>query len=90
MEGIELMQLNRKTTALMNLCSGPAKLVQALGITKSLNGADLTTGPLTIHDVSNRNFQVASSSRVGIKEARDHQWRYFIQDNPFISKGKPS
>ncbi len=90
LEGIPLMERNRKTTGLRNLCSGPAKLVQALGITKAMNGQDITSGSLTIHAASDRSFEVTTSSRVGIKQGIEHQWRYFIKDNPFVSKGKPS
>lgn len=90
LEGMELMERNRGTTVLTNLCSGPAKLVQALGITKEMNGIDLTSGPLTIHDAADRDFAITATSRIGIREATEHQWRYFINGNQFVSKGKPS
>jgi DNA-3-methyladenine glycosylase len=88
--GIEFMERNRKTTDIRNLCSGPAKLVQALGITKAMNGQDLTTGSFTILDAPSRDFNITTSSRVGISAGKEHQWRYYISDNLFVSRGKPS
>src|SRR5205823_4561321 len=42
LEGIPLMQKRRGSTALRNLCSGPAKLVEAMGLTRAQNGVALT------------------------------------------------
>jgi DNA-3-methyladenine glycosylase len=72
----------RKGTQLSN---GPAKLCQALGIDKSLNGWDLTRGKeLWVEDY--RKILVKSiitSPRIGIdyaeKEHRDAPWRFLFQ-----------
>ena len=48
LEGIEVMRARRGRRALRDLCSGPGKLTQALGIELSDNGCDLLTGPVTI------------------------------------------
>lgn len=47
-EGILHMLRRRKREKLTELCNGPAKLVQAMGITRSHNGVDLTGKPLYI------------------------------------------
>ncbi|MBO8138395.1 MAG: DNA-3-methyladenine glycosylase [Desulfotomaculum sp.] len=84
--GVELMQKRRGRERLKDLCSGPAKLVQALGMSKEQNGADLTSGPVRIFpwwdDVNN----VVVTTRIGIREGTELPYRFYIKDNPYISK----
>ena len=47
-EGIELMKKRRSVNDNKNLCNGPAKLVEAMGIKKEQNGSDLLNGKLRI------------------------------------------
>ncbi|HHU87420.1 MAG: DNA-3-methyladenine glycosylase [Pelotomaculaceae bacterium] len=85
LEGIPLMRRRRGRDRLNELCSGPARLVQALGITREHNGADLTRGPLFIlkGDVQER---VLATTRVGIREGADLPLRFYLEGNPFISR----
>jgi DNA-3-methyladenine glycosylase len=46
--------------------------------------------PFIAHGESVPKKCIGISARVGISQARDLPWRYFIKDNPFVSKGKPS
>lgn len=91
LEGIEVMQRNRyakRTThnaPLINLTSGPGKLTQAFGIDKKLNGADLTQGNFVILDNREEVEKIYRAPRIGIKEAKDKLWRYYI-DSEFVSK----
>lgn len=83
--GIEKMKKNRKTEKITNLCSGPGKLCQALGIDKSFNGLKLG-GEIKLFDDGFKFKKMAISSRIGIKDALDLQWRFFIDENEFVSK----
>ena len=47
-EGIELMRRRRGLEPIRELCSGPGKLTQALGIGLDLNGTSLTDGPIDV------------------------------------------
>lgn len=95
-EGISLMEQRRKTDRLKNLCSGPGKLCQALGINKDCYGADLLGDYLYIlsgEEIAEEN--IAATPRINIdyaEEAKDFLWRYLIKENPFVSvkpkKGK--
>jgi len=85
--GIEKMQQNRQTEKISNLCSGPGKLCLALGIDKKYNGLKLGT-EMKILDDGFKVGKVAASSRIGIKDALDLQWRFFLDDNQFVSKVK--
>ncbi|MCM1161413.1 MAG: DNA-3-methyladenine glycosylase [Roseburia sp.] len=49
-EGIELMKKRRKTDKLKNLCNGPGKLCQAMGIDRSCYGLDLLGGQLYVEE----------------------------------------
>ena len=89
-DGIELMKQRRKTENLISLCNGPGKLCGALGITKEQYGYDLCSSPLSVKpflDVPKE--QIIVSPRLNIdyaEECKDYLWRYFIKENPYVSK----
>ena len=69
--------------------NGPGKLCRELNITRELNEIDLTSkhSDLWIEKseeiVSNK---IITTTRIGIKQACDYPWRFYIKDNPFVSK----
>ena len=78
--GISEMQKNRGNANLKNLTNGPAKLTQALKITKEHYGLDLTKkSSIYIMEGENRSNRIASSPRIGIKEATDKLWNFKIE-----------
>lgn len=88
LQGIEHMRRLRggikKDSQLTN---GPGKVGQALSINKLLYGHDLSLPPLQLlagNPVDAR--QVVTSSRVGISTATDELLRFYIKNNPFISR----
>lgn len=96
--GLPLMASRRGKAAPRDLCSGPGKLVMALGIAMSQNGADLRRGPLRILPaasapwegagpsgrVPSRNIKV--TTRVGITLDAHLPLRFYLEGNPFISR----
>jgi DNA-3-methyladenine glycosylase len=82
-DGIELMRERRRGAR--DLASGPGKLTQAMGIGRSLNGADVTRGPLTVCD-HQPPPAIGSSPRVGITKSVDLPLRFFVVGNPFVSR----
>lgn len=86
--GLELMKARRGLEELTLLCSGPARLVQAMGITKYQNGADLTQCPLFICDgnYTSRKEQVVTTTRVGIREGKELPLRFYLAGSRFVSK----
>jgi len=75
-----------------NLTSGPAKLCQAFGITGALDGADLVAGDrgLTVRDDGLAPPPVPGvSARIGISQATDRPWRWWVPDDPHVSPGRP-
>jgi DNA-3-methyladenine glycosylase len=78
-EGIEIMEKNRKTKDTKRLANGPAKLAQAMQITKEQYGADLTKkGSLFISEGIERP-KVIANSRVGIRKAVEKKWNFKIE-----------
>lgn len=74
--------------SLRELCRGPGKLVQAMGIEKTIhNGIRLSNGPLYLRPASNAPAAIVSGPRVGINVGRELPYRYYIKDNTFVSKG---
>ena len=79
-EGIESMIKNRKTYNIANLTNGPAKLTSALNITKRQYGEDLVNSKsLYITEGVTIDHRIASSPRVGIRQATDKLWNFKIQ-----------
>jgi DNA-3-methyladenine glycosylase len=67
--------------------NGPGKLTRALGITLDHYGVDLTRGPITLHQPSDReSFEIGISPRIGISQAADLPLRFFIKSNRFVSR----
>ena len=85
-EGQLYMQDLRPKTG-HDLTNGPAKLCQALDIDRQLNGHDITKSPLKLiaQPPINSRF-IIKSKRIGITQAKDVLWRFYIKDNPYISK----
>jgi len=74
-----------------NLASGPAKLCQAMGITRAEDGADLVTGSVGIRVVDDGvppPTVPASSGRVGIRHATELPWRWWVPGDPNVSKSR--
>lgn len=82
--GLELMKQRRVKENDLELCSGPAKLVQAMGITKADYGKSLFAGKLYINPKKS-NPKIISGPRIGIKQAIDKPWRFWIKGNKFVS-----
>lgn len=75
---------------IINLTSGPGKLCKAFNITKEHDGMDLTGDKLyLLEDENHEEFEIVETTRIGIdyaEEARFYPWRFYIKDNPYISK----
>ena len=78
-KGIKIMQKNRKITNLKNLTNGPAKLTQALEITKEHYGVDLTKHLKLFITEGIKKQKISTSPRIGIKEATDKLWNFKIE-----------
>ncbi len=85
-DGIELMMRRRNKEDDKILTNGPAKMVQAMGITKTDYGVPLFEGKLRIEEYGGSTPDVMIGPRVGISKAVDVPWRFWIKGNRFVSK----
>jgi DNA-3-methyladenine glycosylase len=85
-EGIGLMKQRRGTDAEHNLTNGPAKLVQALGISKTDYGANLLDKGRLRLEPGPHPKAITQTTRIGIKQAVEQPWRFYVTDNPYVSK----
>lgn len=83
-EGIDLMKQRRMKPNERDLCNGPAKLVQAMGITKDLNGKSLSDGIISL-EPGIKPKHITQTTRVGISKAKDNPWRFYITDSTHVS-----
>jgi DNA-3-methyladenine glycosylase len=86
--GLEAMQTRRRRARRTHeLCNGPAKLCQALGLDRTVDGADLLHGgsPALVDDGTPPPPEVAWGPRIGISRAQDYPWRCWIPAHPCLS-----
>ncbi len=77
--GIELMRQRRpRAKREEDLANGPGKLTQAFGITRALNGADVTLGPLTI-EARPQPAAIVTTPRIGITKCADWPLRFLLK-----------
>jgi DNA-3-methyladenine glycosylase len=90
--GIERMGGRRGRADLRQLCSGPGKLTEALGIGLGLNGASLAAPPFELRAPSGEwsGVEVATGPRIGITKATELPWRFGVAGSPFLSRPLPA
>jgi DNA-3-methyladenine glycosylase len=101
-DGIDLMRERRGRNArprssaphltLDQLCSGPGKLTEALGVDLSLNGADLLEPPFELsgREKGRAPAEIVMSERIGITKAAELPWRYSAAGSRYVSKPWPA
>lgn len=79
-KGIDIMKKNRKKSDAKIIANGPAKLTQALDISKKHYGIDLTKrSEIYIKEGLDNIGKIVSGPRVGIREATDKMWNFKIK-----------
>jgi DNA-3-methyladenine glycosylase len=72
-----------------DLCRGPARLAQAMGITGAQNGIELFSGRAEfslVDDGMPPPRDVQGGARIGITRGVEHPWRWHVPDNEYVSK----
>ena len=97
--GVEAMRARRARAAKAaraalaeeDLCSGPGKLTQALGVRLSENGSSLWRGPVRIREPGRgwREVAVVQGTRVGINRATELRWRFCVAGSRHVSRPRP-
>jgi DNA-3-methyladenine glycosylase len=92
-EGVEQMRVRRglvggRPARDHELCSGPGKLTQALGIWLDENGGSLARGPVRVYERSRdwRAPEIAVGTRIGIAHAVELPWRFAASGDRNVSR----
>ena len=91
--GLEEMRSARGPSARLDrdLCSGPGKLCQALGLDRSFDGADLVTadrGVAVLDDGTPPPPDPGVSGRVGLSVAAEVPWRFYVPGAVGLSRAR--
>lgn len=85
--GIEAMGARRGERPDRDLCAGPGKLTEALGVGLDANDADLSQEPfLLLPPDDGWSGEVLTGPRIGITKAVERPWRFCAADSPFLSR----
>jgi DNA-3-methyladenine glycosylase len=88
--GMNVMLKNRSLINERNLTkttNGPAKLAQAFALTNEQSGTDLTGSEIFItSDETVPRSKIVTTTRIGISTAKEKKLRFYIKDNPWVSK----
>ena len=89
--GIEEMRERRDREALRELCSGPGKLTEALGVGLEDNGRSLLEPPFELRAAppGAPPVEVTTAPRIGITKAADLPWRFCAAGSRYLSRPLP-
>jgi DNA-3-methyladenine glycosylase len=87
-DGIDHMRHRRGLDRVRDLCSGPGKLTQALGIELDLNGSSLTRGAVRLSPREGGWAQeaIVADRRIGITKAAELPWRFCVAGSRYLSR----
>ena len=83
--GLAAMRRRRGLPDERQLCSGPGKVCEALGVTRAENGLALDRAPFALYGRAGKP-PIVAGPRIGITKAVDHPWRYGLKGSRFLSK----
>jgi DNA-3-methyladenine glycosylase len=73
----------------LDLCSGPGKLTEAIGVTLAENGARLDRDPFLLLPPDGEPPEVVTSHRIGITKAVEKPWRFSAAGSKYVSRPRP-
>lgn len=89
--GLERMRERRGARSDTDLCSGPGKLTEALGIGLAQNRADLGADPFLLQPrPEGWDGTIVTGPRVGISKAVERPWRFSLAGSPHVSRPRPA
>jgi DNA-3-methyladenine glycosylase len=87
--GLAEMAARRGGRSERELTSGPGKLTAALGIDLTDNACPLNEKGIFVYEAPRpASEQVAVSGRIGLAYGHEYEYRYYLRDNPFVSRGR--
>lgn len=87
--GLEQMRGRRGAKPDHELCSGPGKLTEALGIDLEDNERDLSRAPFRLMPPKGQPPEIVAGPRIGITKAVDLPWRFCAAGSRYVSRPRP-
>jgi len=85
--GLDVMRRRRRGVAVKDLCSGPGKLCQALGITRELDGVAMAQSPVLVRPPGiQEELRIRATPRIGITKAADWPLRFHLSGSSWVSR----
>jgi DNA-3-methyladenine glycosylase len=84
--GVAEMRRRRGLDGLRQLCAGPGRLCQALGIDRRQDGASLSGATIRILSPASRPKRIAAGPRIGVSRAEDWPLRFCVRGSPWLSR----
>ena len=90
--GLDALRARRGLHRIEDLCSGPGKLTQAMGIGLDRNATSLAGGPIRIgpRPADREPPRIVAGTRIGITRAVELPWRFLLADSPYVSSFRRS
>jgi DNA-3-methyladenine glycosylase len=86
-DGLEIMRRRRGGVSDRELCSGPGKLCQALGMTRELDGQKMAASAVIVQRRGRaEEVRIAASPRIGISKAADWPLRFHLAGSLWTSR----
>ncbi|CAA9438684.1 MAG: DNA-3-methyladenine glycosylase II [uncultured Rubrobacteraceae bacterium] len=82
-DGTDLMQTRRGRQG--DLCNGPGRLTQSLGVGIEHDGLGLTEAPLNIIEGPEPEEEIVATTRIGISRGVELPWRYLLLGEKNVS-----
>ena len=70
--------------------NGPGRLCRVLAIDRALDGIDLTAGEGLWIEAGRHREAVVQTTRIGIRQAADLPWRFYLAGSPGVSRRDPA
>jgi DNA-3-methyladenine glycosylase len=87
LRGVDAMTRRRGGRELRELTNGPGKLARAFGIGLEHDGSRALSGPLRVERRARGGSEpVLAGPRVGIREAADLPYRFWLADHPHVTR----
>jgi len=83
------MRARRGGKSDLDLCSGPGKLTEALGVDLGDNEADLSREPFLLTPPPGEPPPIVAGPRIGITKAVERHWRFSVAGSPYVSRPRP-
>jgi len=87
--GVLAMQRRRGVRKVDQLCAGPGRLCQALGISGRQNGSRLTGPAIRVFRAAEAPETIAAGPRIGVSRAADWPLRFCVANSPWLSRPAP-